>query len=60
MTIPAEYRRRFGIKVGDVVTMLLEGDRIVIIPAKKRRVIFRAGRPVAVEELEKAVESARD
>ena len=60
VTIPAEYRRRLGIKVGDVVTMLLEGDRIVIIPAKRRRVTFRAGRPVTVEELEEAVESALD
>ena len=60
MTIPAEYRKRLGIKVGDVVTMLLEGDRIVIIPAKRRRVTFRAGRPVTVEELEEAVESALD
>lgn len=60
VTIPAEYRKRLGIKVGDVVTMLLEGDRIVIIPAKRRRVTFRAGRPVTVEELEEAVESALD
>lgn len=60
VTIPAEYRRKLGIKIGDVVTVLLEGDRIVIIPAKKRRITFKAGRPVSVEELESAVEKALD
>lgn len=60
VTIPAEYRKRLGIKVGDVVTVLLEGDRIVIIPTKRRRVSFRAGRKIEVEELEKAAEAALD
>ncbi len=60
ITIPAEYRKKLGIEIGDVVTIYLEGDRLVLVPARRRRITFKAGRPISVEELEKAVEKALD
>ncbi|MGC8584217.1 MAG: AbrB/MazE/SpoVT family DNA-binding domain-containing protein [Thermoproteus sp.] len=60
ITIPAEYRKKLGIEIGDLVTIYLEGDRLVLVPARRRRITFKAGRPISVEELEKAVEKALD
>jgi AbrB family looped-hinge helix DNA binding protein len=60
ITIPAEYRKKLGIEIGDVVTIYLEGDRLVLVPARRRRITFKAGRPISVEELERAVEKALD
>ncbi|MCU7787600.1 AbrB/MazE/SpoVT family DNA-binding domain-containing protein [Pyrobaculum sp. 3827-6] len=60
ITIPAGYRKKLGIKIGDVVTIYMEGDRLVLVPAKRRRITFKAGRTVNVEELERAVEKALD
>ena len=58
LTIPAEVREALGIKEGDLVEVLLEGDRAVIIPLRKRRITFKAGRRFSIEELEEEVEKA--
>ncbi|MGC9119278.1 MAG: AbrB/MazE/SpoVT family DNA-binding domain-containing protein, partial [Thermoproteus sp.] len=41
ITIPAEYRKKLGIEIGDVVTIYLEGDRLVLVPARRRRITFK-------------------
>ncbi len=58
ITIPAEFRETLGIKEGDTVDILLEGDRLVIMPLKRERITFKAGRKFTIEELEKEVEKA--
>ncbi len=60
ITIPAEYRKKLGIKIGDVVMIYMEGDRLVLVPARRRRITFKAGRPISVEELRRGVEKALD
>jgi len=58
LTIPAEIRKALGIREGDFVEVLLEGDRAVIMPLRRRRITFRAGFRFTVEELEEEVEKA--
>ncbi|AET33111.1 AbrB/MazE/SpoVT family DNA-binding domain-containing protein [Pyrobaculum ferrireducens] len=60
ITIPAEYRKKLGIKIGDVVMIYMEGDRLVLVPARRRRITFKIGRTVNVKELERGVEKALD
>ena len=45
---------------GDLVEVLLEGDRIIIVPHRKRRITFRAGFKFTVEDLEEEAKRALD
>jgi len=36
VTIPRAIRSRMGIKAGDSVFFVLEGDRVVLVPIKRR------------------------
>jgi AbrB family looped-hinge helix DNA binding protein len=56
VTIPAEVRRRLGIKVGDRVVVEVEGDRIVIRKAAGDLPRIRLGRRLTPEEIDKLVE----
>ena len=60
ITIPAEVRKRLGIKVGDRVLVEVEGDRIVIRKAAGGLPRIRLG--LTPEEIERLVEegAARD
>ena len=56
ITIPAEVRRRLGIKVGDRVVVEVEGDRIVIRKAAGDLPRIRLGLRLTPEEIDKLVE----
>jgi len=56
ITIPAEVRRRLGIKAGDQVVVEVEGDRIVIRKTAGRLPRIRLGRRLTPEEIDKLVE----
>ena len=56
ITIPAEVRRRLGIKAGDRVVVEVEGDRIVIKKASGDLPRIRLGRRLTPEEIDRLVE----
>ncbi|KUO88338.1 MAG: AbrB family transcriptional regulator [Thermoproteus sp. JCHS_4] len=55
ITIPAEVRRRLGIKVGDRVLVEVEGDRIVIRKAAGGLPRIRLGLRLTPEEIDRLV-----
>jgi len=56
ITIPAEVRRRLGIKVGDRVVVEVEGDKIVIRKASGGLPRIRLGLMLTPEEIDRLVE----
>jgi antitoxin PrlF len=56
VTIPAEVRRRLGIKAGDRVVVEVEGDKIVIRKAVGGLPRFRLGLRLTLEEIDRLVE----
>ncbi|MFZ8838466.1 MAG: AbrB/MazE/SpoVT family DNA-binding domain-containing protein [Pyrobaculum sp.] len=56
ITIPAEVRRRLGIKVGDRVLVEVEGDKIVIRKAAGGLPRIRLGLRLTPEEIDRLVE----
>jgi AbrB family looped-hinge helix DNA binding protein len=56
VTIPAEVRRRLGIKAGDRVVVEVEGDRIVIRKAAGDLPRIRLGLRLTPEEIDRLVE----
>ena len=62
ITIPAEGRRRLGIKAGDQVVAEVEGERIVIRKAAGGLPRIRLGRRLIPKEIDRLVEegAARD
>ena len=59
VTIPTGIRTAVGIKEGDFVIFSVEKGKIVITPLKKR-LTYRAGFKISVEEMERAVEEMYD
>ena len=55
ITIPAEVRRRLGIKAGDRVAVEVEGDRIVIKKASGDLPRIRLGLRLIPEEIDRLV-----
>jgi Regulators of stationary/sporulation gene expression len=56
ITIPAEVRRRLGIKAGDRVVVEVEGDKIVIRKAGGDLPRIRLGLRLTPEEIDRLVE----
>ncbi|MGB9717392.1 MAG: AbrB/MazE/SpoVT family DNA-binding domain-containing protein [Thermoproteota archaeon] len=60
VTIPSRIRELLGIKEGDLVKFVLENDKLLLFPVKKRRLTYKAGFKISVEEIEKTVEESLD
>ncbi|WP_054857754.1 AbrB/MazE/SpoVT family DNA-binding domain-containing protein [Vulcanisaeta sp. JCM 16159] len=62
VTIPASIRERLGIRVGDLVKVVYdEGEGVIkLIPVRRSRTTIRLGRPITVEEIERAIEEVMD
>lgn len=56
ITIPAEIRKALGIRVGELLEVHLEGDRIVLKRLERKRKRLRLGRKLPPEEIEEAIE----
>jgi len=59
-TIPAEIRRQFGLNDGDKLQFFVEGDHIVMVPAKGSVTDLKGSipmpeKPVSTEDMEEAV-----
>lgn len=59
VTIPAELRRKLGLRPGDQVTFVSEGDRVVLLRQETRaEAIFgliRADRSVSLDDMDAAI-----
>lgn len=59
-TIPAAIRKRLNLQAGDKLQYLLEGERIVLVPAKRsikelKGIVPKPAKPVSLEEMDAAV-----
>ncbi len=59
-TIPAEIRLHFGLNDGDKLKFFVEGDHIVMVPAKGsvtdlKGIIPMPDKPVSIEDMKEAV-----
>lgn len=59
-TIPVEIRRHFGLNDGDKLQFFVEGDHIVMVPAKGsvtdlKGIIPMPDKPVSIEDMKQAV-----
>ncbi len=60
VTIPAEARRRLGIREGDILIVEVRGEEIVYRPARARLPRIRLGRRITLEEIEAAIEEGAE
>ncbi len=60
VTIPAEVRSALGIEEGDLLSFEIENGRAVLIPVRKKRLTYRAGFKISIEEMERAAEEMMD
>jgi len=62
VTIPASVRKEAGIEEGDLVKVYYDKSEgvIKIYKYRRKRLTIKLGRPLTVEEMEKAVEEALD
>ena len=67
ITLPAELRRRWGLKAGDRIDFTLEGDQRVVLTRKIRRSILKSrgelaplslGRALTQKDIDSAVAQA--
>ena len=56
ITIPAEFRKRLGIKEGDVLSLELRGDTIVVRKVLRQRKRIRLGRKLYPEDIERGID----
>ncbi len=58
VTIPAEVRRELGVRVGDVLIVRAEGDRIVMRKADVGLPRIRLGGGLTTEQIERLIEES--
>jgi len=58
VTIPAEIRRKLGIKIGDILLVRCEDGVIIMEKPKLDLPTFKLGREVTTRDIERAVEEA--
>jgi len=56
ITIPAEIARRFGIEQGDTLLVTVEGDRIVILPKRKKDICLKLGKKFDWRYVERVID----
>lgn len=57
--LPSELLNELGVRPGMYVTLIREGDMLVV-KFKPKRTSYRLGRDITVEEMEKTVEEMLD
>jgi len=58
VTIPAEIRRKLGIKIGDILLVRCEDGVIIMEKPKLDLPTFKLGKEVTTRDIERAVEEA--
>jgi len=58
ITIPYEIREMLNIKEGEYVEFIIEGDKVIIKPIKKKWTTAKLGEKISVEEIEEIANRA--
>ncbi|GAB6945746.1 AbrB/MazE/SpoVT family DNA-binding domain-containing protein [Vulcanisaeta sp. JCM 14467] len=60
ITIPASIRRKLGLKIGDVLIVRLEGDKIILEPKRQSitEIRMRLGRTIDWRYVEETIREA--
>jgi len=56
ITIPAEFRKRLGIKEGDVLSLEMRGDTIIVRKVVRQRRRIRLGKKLYPEDIERGID----
>ena len=62
VTVPAEVRHKFGLKPGDKVVFILEGDTVIVMPAKySLESVFGSVKPINhPEDFDQLIREAKE
>ena len=55
ITIPAEIRRALGIEIGDILSVSIVGNKIVLEKIEEELPTFKVGRKIGEKDLEEAL-----
>ncbi|WP_054841915.1 AbrB/MazE/SpoVT family DNA-binding domain-containing protein [Vulcanisaeta distributa] len=56
VTIPAGIRERLGIKVGDLLSVEVDGDRIILRKVVQEIPMIRLGRDLTIDDINRLIE----
>ncbi|ADN51843.1 AbrB/MazE/SpoVT family DNA-binding domain-containing protein [Vulcanisaeta distributa] len=56
VTIPAGIRERLGIKVGDLLSVEVDGDRIILKKVIQEIPMIRLGRELTIDDINRLIE----
>lgn len=56
VTIPASVRERLGIRVGDLLSVEVDGDRIILRKVVQEIPMIRLGRDLTIDDINKLIE----
>ncbi|GAB6946165.1 AbrB/MazE/SpoVT family DNA-binding domain-containing protein [Vulcanisaeta sp. JCM 16161] len=56
VTIPASVRERLGIRVGDLLSVEVDGDRIVLRKVVQELPMIKLGRELTVDDIDRLIE----
>jgi len=56
VTIPASIRERLGIKIGDLLSVEVDGDRIILRKVVQEIPMIRLGRELTINDIDRLIE----
>ena len=56
VTIPASIRERLGIRVGDLLSVEVDGDRIILRKVVQEIPTIRLGRELTIDDIDRLIE----
>ena len=56
VTIPASIRERLGIKVGDLLSVEVDGDRIILRKVVQEIPTIKLGRELTIDDIDRLIE----
>ena len=56
VTIPASIRERLGIRVGDLLSVEVDGDRIILKKVVQEIPTIRLGRELTIDDIDRLIE----
>ena len=58
VTIPASIRERLGIRVGDLLSVEIDGDQIVLRKVIQEILTIRLGKELTIDDIDRLIEGA--
>ncbi|GAB6945323.1 AbrB/MazE/SpoVT family DNA-binding domain-containing protein [Vulcanisaeta sp. JCM 14467] len=56
VTIPASVRERLGIRIGDLLSVEVDGDRIILRKVVQEIPTIRLGRELTIDDIDRLIE----